>query len=33
MLSDHHATDAGSQRDRFYFPRYGTPPEFLRVFS
>src|SRR5713226_1558244 len=29
---NHHANDARSQRDRFYFPRYGTAPDFPRWF-
>src|SRR6266702_495342 len=30
---DDHANGARSQRDRFYFPRYGAPPDFSRWFS
>src|SRR5712664_3257145 len=29
---NHHANGAWSQRNRFYFPRYGAPPDFPRWF-
>jgi hypothetical protein len=28
---EHCANDAASQRERFYFPRYGNPPDFSRL--